>query len=86
MAHTLLLELPENIYRSLVRTAKRAGQSPEAWATDQLVETQRQRQAEDPIEEFIGAFSSSEKDWADRHDEYLGQAARAKMQRGTKNS
>jgi hypothetical protein len=33
----------------------------------------------DPVEPFIGAFSSSVPDWADQHDNYLGQAVMDSM-------
>ena len=34
---------------------------------------------DDPIEAFIGAFSSNTPDWVDRHDHYLGQAFASSM-------
>jgi hypothetical protein len=32
---------------------------------------------DDPFEQFIGAFSSTVLDWADRHDEYIGRSLMA---------
>jgi hypothetical protein len=29
---------------------------------------------DDPFEQFIGAFSSTVPNWADRHDEYIGRS------------
>lgn len=31
-----------------------------------------QTAADDPVEKFIGAFSSNIPDWADQHDKYIG--------------
>jgi hypothetical protein len=74
MAHTVTLQLPENLYEPLVRVANQTGQTPEELITGWLSNAVQQF-ADHPIEEFIGAFSSNIPDWADRHDQYLGQAA-----------
>jgi len=71
MEHTLTLEIPEQTYASLLKTAKRKGRSPEDLAAQWIVEATRTL-ADDPIEQFIGLFSSSVPDWADAHDRYLG--------------
>ena len=80
MSHTLLLEVPEDVYQTLAKTAEQIGQPPEALAT-QWVITATRHFANDPLEQFIGAFSSNSLDWADRHDEYLGQAVMETMHR-----
>ncbi len=56
-----------------MKTAKRQGQRPEAVAVQWLAAAS-ESQLDDSFEQFIGAFSSSVPDWADRHDEYIGQA------------
>lgn len=73
MEHTLVLEIPENIYEPLAKTAQRTGQTPEEVAMEWLV-IAIQSMLDDPVESFIGAFSSNISDWADQHDWYLGQA------------
>jgi hypothetical protein len=73
MTRTLRLELPESVYSSLVRAAKRTGKSPEILAIHHL-EAANCRQQDDPVEEFIGAFPSRAEDWVGRHDDYLGEA------------
>ena len=73
MGHTLTLELSEDVYQSLVQTAKQVGQPPEVYAV-QLLATATQHQADDPVEQFIGAFDSQGCDWADHHDAYLGKS------------
>lgn len=73
MSRTLTLSLPESVYSSLIQKADEAGQPPEALAV-QLLTTATRPEADDPLEEFIGAFNSQGIDWADRHDAYLGNA------------
>lgn len=72
MTHTLTFELTEQVYETLMKTAKRRGQRPEAVAIQWLA-TASKSQLDDPFEQFISAFSSTVPDWADRHDEYIGQ-------------
>lgn len=78
MGHTLLLEVPEDVYASLIKTAQQTGQPPEVVAVDWLA-TAIHNLADDPLEQFIGAFSSNGSDWADDHDAYLGQSVRETM-------
>lgn len=80
MSHSLTLNVPENVYRSLVRQAKESGKPPEVLAV-QLLTTAAQPEAEDPLEEFIGAFDSQGSDWADHHDAYLGGSINDTMRR-----
>jgi hypothetical protein len=75
MGHTLTLEVPEDVYQGLIQQAEQTGQPPEAVAV-QLLVTAIQRRGEDPLEQCISAFRSQAADWADRHDAYLGKAAR----------
>ena len=73
MGHTMMLEVPEELYEPLAKTAKRTGQAPEELAVEWLV-TAIRNAMDDPVEDFIGAFSTSISDWADQHDKYIGQA------------
>lgn len=81
MGRTLTLEVPEEIYGPLVRTAQQNQQTPEELALQWLVAAVRQL-AEDPLERFIGAIRSDIPDWADRHDHHLGQAQLKEMRGG----
>ena len=74
MGHTLTLDVPEDVYQSLIQQAKQTGQPLEAVAV-QLLAAATQHRADDPLEQFIGAFRSHGADWADQHDAYLGKAA-----------
>ncbi len=71
MGKPLILDVPEDIYESLLETAKQTGQPPEELAVQCLVAATK-KLINDPIEQFIGAFSSNGSDWADQHDKYLG--------------
>jgi hypothetical protein len=73
MGYSLTLELPENVYQSLLKTANQIGQQPEALAVQWLKKITQQQET-DPLEKFIGAFNSNIPDWADEHDKYLGQS------------
>ena len=73
MGHTLVLEVPEEMYEPLAQTAKQRGWTPEELAVEWLA-TAIRHAMNDPVENFIGAFSSNIPDWADHHDKYIGQA------------
>lgn len=73
MGHTLTVDLPEEVYESLVRTAEQTSQPPAAVAA-QLLATVTKALVEDPLAQFIGAFDSRGSDWADRHDAHRGQS------------
>ena len=74
MSHTLSLELPDEVHKSLLEKAKQVGKSPEAFAV-QLLASATAIVMHDPLEQFIGAFSSHGSNWADEHDTYLGRSA-----------
>ncbi len=71
MGYRLLLEVPDNLYESLVSAAKRLGESPQEVAVYYLAAA-IERFGDDPLEQFIGAFDSRGLKWADQHDAYLG--------------
>ncbi len=73
MEHRLILSVPEDIYEPLAKSAERIGQTPEKLAVEWLA-TAAKSMADDPLEEFIGAFRSNLPGWADQHDAYIGQA------------
>ena len=78
MGHTLTLDVPEDVYQSLIQQAAQTGQPPEAVAV-QLLATATQHWVDDPLEQFIGAFSSQGTDWAEQHDAYLGKTIKNSM-------
>lgn len=85
MEHTLVLELPEDIYEPLANTAKQTGQTPEELAVEWLA-TAVQNATDDPVENFIGAFSSNIPDWTDQHDKYIGQSLMEQIRNKTDES
>ncbi len=78
MGQTLTLELPNDVYESLVKAAKQINRLPEELATQWLADT-AQYFVNDPLEPFIGTFSSNITDWAEQHDKYLGEAIEETM-------
>jgi flagellar motor switch protein FliG len=73
MGHRLALEVSEDLYESLAKKAQQTGQSTEGLAVE-LLTAATQEDTADPLEKFIGAFSSQDNAWADQHDKYLGKA------------
>lgn len=78
MGRTLTLEVPDEVYKPLLKTAEQTGQKPEELAVQWLA-TVVETFFNDPLEQFIGAFSSDIPDWADQHDKHLGQSLMAEM-------
>ncbi len=71
MGHRLALEVSEDLYKSLAKKAQQIGESTEGLAV-QLLTAATQEETKDPLEKFIGAFSSQDSNWADQHDKYFG--------------
>ena len=70
MTHKVVLEVPEDVYESLVETARREGQSPELLAAQWLASVIRGNGG-DPLEKWIRAFNGNTPGWADEHDKYI---------------
>ncbi len=73
MGHKLILDVPAEVFEPLAETAKQRGATPEQLAVEWLATLGRSA-SRDPLEAFIGALRGPVPDWADRHDQYLGQA------------
>ena len=78
MGHTLTLEVPDEVYNPLLKTAEQTGQNPEELAIQWLAAVV-QTFSNDPLEKFIGALKSDIPDWADQHDKHLGQSLMEEM-------
>ncbi len=72
MTHSIVLEVPENIYQAIVEEAEAKGRKIEEIALERLA-VKKPKQTADPLDKFIGSFDSKGMDWARRHDEYLGE-------------
>lgn len=70
MQHTLIIDVPEEVFEPLAKTADQAGKTPEEIAARWLA-TAAQKSSVDPLEKFIGSVKGAVPDWADRHDSYL---------------
>ena len=80
MTHSLTLEIPDKTYRVLAEKASRNGKGIEEVAVERLSDDwpedfsrKYSKFGDDPLDKFIGAFSSGESDWGTRHDELLGE-------------
>jgi len=71
MGHAITVDMPQEVYESLARTAQQTGQTPEELAARWLAAAVQQA-ASDPLERFIGSIPTNVPDWADRHDHYIG--------------
>lgn len=72
MVHTLILEVPEEVYEPLVKKAKQAGQTPEKMVAQWLANA-IQPLTDDPLLQLAGVFESDVTDVSEKHDEYIGQ-------------
>ena len=72
MTHSITLELPETVYRSLAEKASKKGKVIEEIALEKLA-VQSPEDIPDPLDEFIGAFSSGIGDVGANHDRYIGE-------------
>ncbi len=82
MSYTLTLEVPEDIYEFLIKTARLIGQTPEEAALQWLASAIKGF-ADDPVVQFIGGLDSGGLDWADQHDYYIGQSLMEEMRGDT---
>lgn len=72
MTHSLTIEVPDQLYRTLVEKASKKGKEIEEIAVDRLSD-EWPEDVIDPFDKFIGAFNSDIPDWGTRHDELLGE-------------
>lgn len=73
MSQTLTLEISDGAYKVLSEIAQQEGKTPAEMGAQWLALAIEQIK-NDPLEPFIGALHSDVPDWADRHDQYLGEA------------
>ena len=81
MVHTLVLEVPEELYEPLVKKAKQTGQAPEKVVLEWLKKT-IQPLHEDPLLQLAGIFESDLTDIGEKHDEYIGQGLMRELRGG----
>lgn len=78
MGHAITVDMPQEVYEALAKTARQTGQTPEELAARWLAAVVRQS-ASDPLERFIGGIPTNIPDWADRHDQYIGKTLKDAM-------
>ena len=72
MTHSITLDLPEAVYKKLVEKASKNGKHIEEIAIEKLA-VPSPEDIPDPLDEFIGAFSSGIPDLGLNHDKYIGE-------------
>jgi len=75
MSTTLTLEIPDQIYRPLLKKADKRGKTIDQIVIDWLGEVVKDEQ-DDPLLQLAGAFSSDITDIGTNHDFYIGQELR----------
>ena len=81
MTHSVTLEVPDQLYRTLVEKASKKGKEIEEVALDRLSD-EWPDDVVDPFEKFIGSLTAETADipdWADNHDKYIGEAIYREM-------
>ena len=81
MAHTLTLQVSDDIYEALVHRARQAGQEPDQLALEWLA-TALQTASEDPLLQLAGAFECELTDVSERHDAYLSRSLEQELRAG----
>jgi hypothetical protein len=80
MSHQLTLDLPDEVYTSLLRKAEEAGQPLESLVQEWLAQVVLAPRPAGRLRRWAGAFASDVPDAASRHREYLGQAFQDELQ------
>jgi hypothetical protein len=74
MSHQLTLDLPDEVYLSLLRKAEEAGQPLPSLVGDWLAQAVREPRLSGQFRSWAGAFASNVPDAASKHRDYLGRA------------
>ncbi len=72
MPTTLTLEIPDQIYRPLLKKANKCGKTLDQVLIEWMGDVARD-ELDDPLLKLAGAFSSDIKDISSNHDFYIGQ-------------
>lgn len=78
MTHSVTLEVPDQLYRTLAEKAAKKGKDVEEIALDRLSD-EWPEDVVDPFAKFIGAFNSQIGDVGTNHDKYIGEAIYREM-------
>ena len=72
MTHPVILQVPDHLYRALIEKATKQGKAIEDVAIERLSDDWPD-DVVDPLDQYVGAFSSGIGDVAVNHDKYLGE-------------
>ena len=75
MSTTLTLEIPDQIYRPLLKKADKRGKTLDQILIELLGDVVKD-ELDDPLLQLAGTFSSGIKDFSANHDFYIGQELR----------
>jgi hypothetical protein len=75
MSIALTLQIPDHIYKPLLKTASLIGKTPEQIVSE-WIEKMVSRMNDDPLLQLAGVFESNIANVSDAHDEYIGQTLR----------
>jgi hypothetical protein len=74
MSATLTISVSDAVMARLKERAAAGGTTPEAVVTADLEQANTSPQPGQFLRKWAGAFRSDVPDWAEKHDEYLGEA------------
>jgi predicted transcriptional regulator len=74
MSTTLTISVSDAVMARLRERAAAAGTTPEAVVAADLEQMAVAAKPGDKLRKWVGAFNSGIPGWAEKHDEYLGQA------------
>jgi hypothetical protein len=81
MAHTLTLNIPDDVYQGLLKTAEEIGRTPEELA-GKWVATAVQDICDDPLLKLAGTLECGISDLSERHHDYIGEGLMRKLSGG----
>ena len=80
MSQTLTIDLPDEVYDLLRRSAEQERRSPEDVAAELLARSVRGSE-EDPLLQMLGTVECERSDVSERHDEHIGLALAEELRR-----
>ena len=82
MSTALTLQIPDHIYKPLLKTSTLIGKTPEQIVSE-WIEKMVSRINEDPLLQLAGMFECKISNVSDAHDEYFGQTCRSAYHRSS---
>ncbi|MDV3002951.1 MAG: hypothetical protein N5P05_004606 (plasmid) [Chroococcopsis gigantea SAG 12.99] len=73
MTHFVTLNIPDNLYCSLLKISNKTGKKTDELMIEYL-QAMIKSTEDDPLEDFIDSINSNVSDWTENHDFYLGKS------------